>query len=219
MVDVVDSKSTASDGVPVRVRSPAPSKVPNNSYFRLFWVLFFAFYFPISLKKAQKTGGQSEGTSFLKLGRFQELHWQKQPWNRNSDGCRCWMWWKYRCVPATPESPSGSHHWHTKDSRSHVSNHENESFASDVMVEWRQYVAEEKERQLVAIIQEENPKEEETRKFMEVAFRDGSVKATGTDIDKLMPAKSRFGGGNRAEKKQGVIAKLLTFFERFFGVG
>ena len=90
---------------------------------------------------------------------------------------------------------------------------------SDVMVEWRQYVAEEKERQLVAIIQEENLKEEETRKFMEVAFRDGSVKTTGTDIDKLMPAMSRFGGGNRAEKKQGVIVKLLTFFERFFGVG
>ena len=90
---------------------------------------------------------------------------------------------------------------------------------SDVMVEWRQYVAAEKERQLVQLIQEENLKEEETRKFIEVAFRDGSVKTTGTDIDKLMPPMSRFGGGNRAEKKQGVIAKLLTFFERFFGVG
>ena len=90
---------------------------------------------------------------------------------------------------------------------------------SDVMVEWRQYVAAEKERQLVQLIQEENLKEEETRKFIEVAFRDGSVKTTGTDIDKLMPPMSRFGGGNRAEKKQGVIAKLLTFFERFFGIG
>lgn len=90
---------------------------------------------------------------------------------------------------------------------------------SDVMVEWRQYVAEEKERQLVAIIREENLKEEETRKFIEVAFRDGSVKTTGTDIDRLMPPMSRFGGGNRAEKKQGVIAKLLGFFERFFGIG
>lgn len=90
---------------------------------------------------------------------------------------------------------------------------------SDVMVEWRQYVAEEKERQLVAIIREENLKEEETRKFIEVAFRDGSVKTTGTDIDRLMPPMSRFGGGNRAEKKQGIIAKLLGFFERFFGIG
>ena len=90
---------------------------------------------------------------------------------------------------------------------------------SDVMIEWRQYVAEEKERQLVAIIQEENLEETETRKFIEVAFRDGSVKTTGTDIDRLMPPMSRFGGGNRAEKKQGVITKLLGFFERFFGIG
>ena len=52
-----------------------------------------------------------------------------------------------------------------------------------------------------------------------LAFRDGAVKTTGTDIDKLLPPMSRFGGGNRAEKKQGVIAKLLGFFERFFGIG
>ena len=90
---------------------------------------------------------------------------------------------------------------------------------SDVMIEWRQYVAAEKERQLVEIIHEENLKEAETRKFIEVAFRDGSVKTTGTDIDKLMPPMSRFGGGNRAEKKQGVITKLIQFFERFFGIG
>ena len=90
---------------------------------------------------------------------------------------------------------------------------------SDVMIEWRQYVAAEKERQLVEIIHEENLKEAETRKFIEVAFRDGSVKTTGTDIDKLMPPMSRFGGGNRAEKKQGVIRKLMQFFERFFGIG
>ena len=90
---------------------------------------------------------------------------------------------------------------------------------SDVMIEWRQYVAAEKERQLVEIIHEENLKEAETRKFIEVAFRDGSVKTTGTDIDKLMPPMSRFGGGNRAEKKQGVITKLMQYFERFFGIG
>ncbi len=90
---------------------------------------------------------------------------------------------------------------------------------SDVMIEWQQYVAEEEERQLVAIIQEENLKEAETRKFIEVAFRDGSVKTTGTDIDRLMPPMSRFGGGNRVEKKQSIISKLLSFFERFFGIG
>ena len=90
---------------------------------------------------------------------------------------------------------------------------------SDVMLEWRTFVAEEKERQLVAIIQEENLKDDETRRFMESSFRDGSVKTTGTDIDRLMPPISRFGGGNRAEKKQTIIEKLQAFFERFFGVG
>ena len=89
----------------------------------------------------------------------------------------------------------------------------------DVMTEWRTYVAEEKERELSAIIEEEKLKPDETRKFIENAFRDGSVKTTGTDIDKIMPPVSRFGGGNREEKKQGVISKLLKFFERFFGIG
>ena len=90
---------------------------------------------------------------------------------------------------------------------------------SDVMLEWRTFVAEEKERQLVAIIQEENLKDDETRRFMDSAFRDGSVKTTGTDIDKLMPPISRFGGGNRTVKKQAIIDKLMAFFNRFFGIG
>lgn len=90
---------------------------------------------------------------------------------------------------------------------------------SDVMIEWRQYVAEEKEKQLIAIITEENLKEEETRKFIDTAFRDGSVKTSGTDIDKLMPPMTRFGGGNRAKKKKTIIDKLVTFFDRFFGIG
>lgn len=90
---------------------------------------------------------------------------------------------------------------------------------SDVMLEWRTFVAEEKEHQLATIIQEENLKDEETRRFMDRAFRDGSVKTTGTDIDKLMPPISRFGGGNRAVKKRTVIEKLTAFFDRFFGIG
>ena len=90
---------------------------------------------------------------------------------------------------------------------------------SDVLLEWRTFVAEEKEKQLAAIIAEENLKDQETRRFMEHAFCDGSVRTTGTDIDKLMPPISRFGGGNRAEKKQTIIVKLQAFFERFFGIG
>ena len=89
----------------------------------------------------------------------------------------------------------------------------------DVMSEWHEYVAERREEELAQIIAEEKLKEPETRKFIENAFRNGEIKTTGTDIDKLMPPVSRFGGGNRALKKQGVIDKLKSFFEKFFGVG
>ena len=34
-----------------------------------------------------------------------------------------------------------------------------------------------------------------------------------------MPPVSRFGGGGRAKKKQGVIEKLKVFFEKYFGLG
>lgn len=89
----------------------------------------------------------------------------------------------------------------------------------DVLNEWRTYVAQGKEKELADIITTEKLKPEETRKFIENAFRDGEIKTIGTDIDKLMPPVSRFGGGKRSEKKQGVIARLLAFFERFFGIG
>ncbi len=89
----------------------------------------------------------------------------------------------------------------------------------DILGEWNDFVAKEREKELVQIIKEEKLKEAETRRFIENAFRDGEVKTTGTDIDKLMPPVSRFGGGNRAAKKQGVIDKLKGFFERFFGIG
>ena len=34
-----------------------------------------------------------------------------------------------------------------------------------------------------------------------------------------MPPVSRFGGGNRAKKKQTIIEKLKAFFEKYFGIG
>ena len=89
----------------------------------------------------------------------------------------------------------------------------------DVMVEWRSFVAGEREKQLVQIIAEERLKETETRKFLEDSFRNGEIKTTGTDIEKILPPVSRFGGSNRAQKKQTVIDKLKAFFERFFGLG
>ena len=91
--------------------------------------------------------------------------------------------------------------------------------ADDIMSEWHDYVVEQREQELKTIISDEKLKPEETRKFLEGAFRDGEIKTAGTDIDKIMPPVSRFGGGGRAEKKQGVIDKLKAFFEKYFGVG
>lgn len=89
----------------------------------------------------------------------------------------------------------------------------------DIMAEWHDYVVAKREEDLENIIKEEKLKPEETRKFLENAFHDGEIKTAGTDIDKLMPPVSRFGGGKRAEKKQGVISKLKNFFEKYFGIG
>ena len=89
----------------------------------------------------------------------------------------------------------------------------------DVMAGWHDYVVQQRENDLKAIITDEKLKEEETRKFIENAFREGEVKTVGTDIDKLMPPVSRFGGGKRAEKKQAVIDRLKGFFEKYFGIG
>lgn len=88
----------------------------------------------------------------------------------------------------------------------------------DVMSEWSDYVNKNREEELLQIIDEEKLKGIETRKFIENAFRDGEIKTTGTEIDKLMPAVSRFGGGSRAAKKQTVIDKLKSFFEKYYGI-
>ena len=89
----------------------------------------------------------------------------------------------------------------------------------DIINEWNDYVSKQREADLEQIIQEEKLKPEETRRFLESAFREGEVKTVGTDIDKLMPPVSRFGGGNRAQKKKTIIDKLKGFFEKYFGIG
>jgi len=84
--------------------------------------------------------------------------------------------------------------------------------------DWRKFVHEQKETDLEALITEEKLKQEETKRFIDNSFRDGALKTTGTDIDKIMPPASRFGSGNRTAKKQGVIEKLMKFFEKYFGL-
>lgn len=82
----------------------------------------------------------------------------------------------------------------------------------DVIGDWHRYIDTEREKQLKQIIVEEKLKEDETRKFLTDSFKNGEIKTTGTDIDNLMPPIRRFGGGNRAAKKQTIIEKLKAFF-------
>ena len=90
--------------------------------------------------------------------------------------------------------------------------------ATDVASAWEAYVKQRRQDDLNEIIASEKLKADETVKFVENAFRDGAIRTTGTDIDKILPAMSRFGGGNRQEKKKAVIEKLKVFFEKYFGV-
>ena len=73
--------------------------------------------------------------------------------------------------------------------------------STDVNADWQRFVRKQREVDMQALIQEEKLKPEETRKFVENAFRDGVLKTTGTDVDRLMPPVSRFGGGSRDKKE------------------
>ena len=94
------------------------------------------------------------------------------------------------------------------------------NISADVEDNWSKFVLEQKESDLAKMIGDEKLKPTETRNFVDNALRDGFLKTTGTDIDKILPPVSRFsGGGGRAAKKQGVIQKLLDFFEKYLGLG
>lgn len=88
----------------------------------------------------------------------------------------------------------------------------------DVMDVWHDYVIEMKDKDLVIIIEEERLKPDETKAFMEKSFRDDELKTIGTDIDKIMPPVSRFGGSGRAKRKEALIRRLMAYFEKFRGL-
>lgn len=83
--------------------------------------------------------------------------------------------------------------------------------------EWQTFVEEQREQELIHIIEEEKLKNKETYKFIQKAFQDGALKITGIEIDMILPAISRFGSGgvNRIQKKKTVIDKLMAYFEKY----
>ncbi|MEL0626623.1 type I restriction endonuclease subunit R [Salinibacterium amurskyense] len=94
------------------------------------------------------------------------------------------------------------------------------SVDGEIDQEWRAFIAAKREAELESIITDENLRPDETRVYVETAFRDGQIRTSGTAITKVLPPVSRFSAdGGHGEKKQRVIQKLGAFFERFFGLG
>jgi len=85
--------------------------------------------------------------------------------------------------------------------------------------DWHKYVEKRRIEELEEIIKQENLDPEETYKFVRNAFRNGNVATTGTDLTKVLPPVSRFSpGGERSQKRESVLKKLIQFFERFFDI-
>ncbi len=84
---------------------------------------------------------------------------------------------------------------------------------------WGAFTNESRGKELEGILQDENLKPEETRRFIANAFRDGKIKTTGTAFAGILPSVSMFDAYNaRARKKGTVLEKPRTFFEKYFGV-
>jgi len=93
------------------------------------------------------------------------------------------------------------------------------SVSANVDAEWVAFVRAKKAEELDRIIIEEGLNADETKAFVENAFRDGAIPVTGTAITKILPPVSRFSKNNgHAAKKQTVLDKLAAFFERYFGL-
>lgn len=93
---------------------------------------------------------------------------------------------------------------------------------SNIQQDWEKFVRQQEQVDLDAIVKDENLNADAARDFMANAFRDGAIKTTGTDIDKILPPTSRFaigGNTNRDQKKQQVFEKLQAFFEKYYGLG
>jgi len=88
-----------------------------------------------------------------------------------------------------------------------------------VDAEWVAFITAKKAEELDRIIADEGLNVDETKVFVDNAFRDGAIPVTGTAITRILPPVSRFNNNNgHAVKKQSVLDKLGAFFERFFGL-
>jgi len=85
--------------------------------------------------------------------------------------------------------------------------------------DWQKFVEKKKIEELEQIITNENLDHDATYTFVKNSFRDGSVATTGTALVDVLPPVSRFSPtGERTKKRESVLEKLTSFFERFFDI-
>lgn len=90
---------------------------------------------------------------------------------------------------------------------------------SHVDDDWNTYVRRKMEEQLNEIIDEEELKAEETHTFIADSFRNGYIQESGTALAGILPPMSRFTpNGERLKKREVVLEKIKTFFERFWDI-
>lgn len=83
--------------------------------------------------------------------------------------------------------------------------------------DWHKFVKERRAVELEEIIAAEQLKPEQTRRFVDLSFRNGEIRDEGEDLANCLPPVSLF-GGKRARQKRAVLAKLRAFFEKYFGI-
>jgi len=84
---------------------------------------------------------------------------------------------------------------------------------------WQTYIVEKRKEELDKIIKEENLNRDETYKFIRNSFKRGYIESIGTEFAQILPPMSRFTpSGERTKKRETVLRKITTFFERFFDI-
>ena len=96
---------------------------------------------------------------------------------------------------------------------------ESVSLQGAVDEQWQAYIAAKREAELQELIEAHKLKLEQTRSFVDAAFRDGQLRTAGTEITRILQPVSRFNReSNHGDKKKRVIEALSRFFERFRGL-
>jgi type I restriction enzyme R subunit len=90
---------------------------------------------------------------------------------------------------------------------------------SDIDKSWKLYIEQERESELASIIETEQLDPVAAQKYVAQAFSDGELQLAGPALTNMLPPKNMFTPENEhGQQKASVLAKLQSYFERFFGL-